>query len=323
MMPNRPLRRCAAFVLALALIPQPAALAQSAATRANAPPLSQSLQGPAKEAYESAKLLVANRDSAGALSKFKQAYDISKDPRLLYDMAVCEKNLNHYARMQSLLEEYLRDSGPRLSADEHELVDNALAAIKNLVAKVRLTASEDGAVVVVDGEVVGTTPLVWPVVVDLGKHTLLVKKSGFEPASQAIDVSGGSESTLAVTLRPPSHVARVAVTSDDEATVIVDGAVVGQGRFEGRLAPGGHEVRVTESGKKPYETTVNLHDGELRTMQVTLESESHGSIWPWLIGAAVVAGGAVVGGYFLLQPPEETAPQAGSIGSLQFQERRR
>jgi hypothetical protein len=220
--------------------------------------------------------------------------------------------------MQGLLEEYLRDSGPRLSADERAMVDGALAATKKLVATVTLTANEDGATVLVDGEPVGSTPLVWPVVVDLGNHVLVVKKAGFDPVTQSIDVAGGSESTIVVTLHPPSHVARVVVRSDDAATVIVDGAVVAQGHFEGRLAPGGHEVRVTESGKRPYETKVELREGELRTMQVTLESESSHAVWPWVVGAAVVVGGAVVGGYFLLRPPDESAPQAGTLGSVQF-----
>jgi hypothetical protein len=114
------------------------------------------------------------------------------------------------------------------------------------------------------------------------------------------------------------------VTSDEEATVIVDSAVVGQGRFEGRLAPGAHEVRVTESGKTPYQSKVELRDGEMRTMQVTLESERQGPIWPWVVGGAVVAAGAAVGGYFVFRPQDRTEPvPPGTLGSVQFQAWRR
>jgi hypothetical protein len=82
-------------------------------------------------------------------------------------------------------------------------------------------------------------------------------------------------------------------------------------------------VRVTESGKRPYEAKVSLREAELRTIQVTLEAEPSVAVWPWIVGAAVVAGGAVVGGYFLLRPPDPSPPQAGTLGSLQFQGWRR
>ena len=54
-----------------------------------AKPLSQSLTGDARAEYESAKLLFEDGDPAGALTKFKRAYEISKDARLLWNVAVC------------------------------------------------------------------------------------------------------------------------------------------------------------------------------------------------------------------------------------------
>ena len=108
------------------------------------------------------------------------------------------------------------------------------------------------------------------------------------------------------------------------ATVIVDNAVVGKGHFEGQFVPGAHEVRVTESGKAPYQANVELPDGEMRTMQVTLENEGHGAICAWVAGGAGVVAGAAGGGYFLLKPQDQTVPvPSGTLGSRHFQAWRR
>jgi hypothetical protein len=54
-------------------------------------PLSQVLQGAAKNAYDVASLLYKQGDFAGAEAKYSQAYDLSKDPRLVFNMAACER----------------------------------------------------------------------------------------------------------------------------------------------------------------------------------------------------------------------------------------
>jgi PEGA domain-containing protein len=315
-----PLRRSQSWtgaLLALALIAPPAA-AQSVSTRSSSStPLSEALHGPARDAYESGKLLATNRDYTGALTKFQQAYSLSSEPRLLYDMAICEKELRHYARMQALLQKYAHEGGSRISSDNRALVDQALAAIVPLVATITLAVSEPGAVVSIDGEPVGTTPLTTPLAVDLGKHTLVVKKAGFQSVEQTIDTPGGGSSSLAISLEPQRRFGRLAVRADDDATVLVDDKVAGKGHFEGSLLPGSHEVRVTESGKSPYVQEIQLRDGETRTMQVTLESsEHHSAPWLWIVGGAAVAAGGVVGGYFLFRPSDQTAPApTGKLGT--------
>jgi hypothetical protein len=307
----------------------PAAVAQTASPPSPLSPaqpgapeksLGESLQGAASEAYVSAKMLLNNKDYRGALAKFREAYDISKDPRLLYDMAICERNLRAYARMESLLEQYEREAASSISPQDKALCDDALAAIKSLVGSVSVVVSEDGAAVTLDGESVGTTPLVEPLVIDLGKHTVAVTKPGFETMERVVDVVGGSRVALSLALLPQVHEAHLLVTSDSDATVSIDGRVEGKARFEGALAPGVHEVRVSEAGWLPYTAQVELRDGETRTMQVTLEREHRGTILPWLIGGAAVAAGAIVGGYFLFKSSDTSSALApGKFGTVTFQ----
>jgi hypothetical protein len=81
---------------------------------------------------------------------------------------------------------------------------------------------------------------------------------------------------------------------------------------------------VTESGKIPYKVEIDLKDGEMRSVNVTLNNEKHGALWGWIVGgAAVLAAGAGVGGYFLFktQPPAAAPPD--QLGSAQLSALRR
>ncbi len=306
-----------ALVVAIAL-GTPPALGQRAVSGTATTPLSQSLSGPAKDAYMAAQRLIGIGDFAEAYGEYEQAYALSKDPRLLFDMAVCARSLKQYARMQALLTRYQREGRGTISAEDQADVANALAAIRGLVGTVKVVATEEGATVAIDRGVVGTTPLADPLVIDLGSHTVTVTKPGFAPAERTLEIAGGNETVLTLTLTAQQHPARLVVSSDEGATVVLDGQVVGKSGFDGQIAGGVHEVRLTEPGKLAYRTQLDLHDGETRTMAVTLENEPHGAaLWPWIAGGAAVIAGAAVGGYFLFKPSEAVTPvPPGKFGAV-------
>jgi hypothetical protein len=267
----------------------------------------ESLHGPAKEAYVSAEVLFKAGDYAGAVIKYESAYGLSKDPRLLFDMALAEKSLHAYARMKQLLEQYEREAGPSITQDDKAAVDRALAAIRNLVGSVSISVDVAGASVAVDGQLVGTTPLAGPLVLDLGKHTLAVQKPGFETATRALEITGGSAAPVTVALAAVVQAGQLVVSAEPEATIIVDSTAPVKERFDERLPVGTHQVTVTAPGKKPYTAEVDLRDRETRTLQVTLVEESRLAVWPWIAGgAAVVAGGAVAAYFLLQQSPQQT-----------------
>jgi hypothetical protein len=277
------------------------------------PPLSESLPGAAKEAYEAAIALVNIGDFTHAIMKYWQAYDLSKDPRLLFDIAVSYRDLRAYAKMQSMLLRFEKEATGGISAEQKAEVDAALAAIHSLVGTVLVTVSEAGADVSVDAEPVGTTPLSAPLALDLGKHTLRVNKNSFEPAERTIEIAGGNELSLAITLVRQVRPALLRVAADPAATIVIDKTALAHGTFDGPLAPGAHELQVTEPGKKSYEARIVLGNGEVRTLEVTLEPEPHTVLWPWIAGGAAVLVGGGIAGYFLLhQDARASGPQGFS-----------
>ncbi len=306
----------ASFVGLLSALPSPAVAAAPA-------PLSQSLTGEAKAAYDSGRLSFEDGDSPGALAKFSHAYDVSHDPRLLWNMATCEKELRHYARAATLIGRYLNEGGNRISAEQRQSALDTQSALRAFYVSLTLSGLPEGATVFVDDTQVGRAPLSEPLLVDLGERSVRVEQPGFEPNETKLEVAGGGELEVTVTLKrstvqsvQPPRLSIVSAGAQD--IVAIDGKVVGSQRWEGALSIGEHSVRVTAPHKKPYESHVQLLAGSTRSLQVTLEDESHGStLWYWVAGGAVLAAGAVVGGYFLLKPDDPSHP-TGKLGTVQL-----
>jgi hypothetical protein len=251
---------------------QPARPGQTAPPPPGAPrPLSQSLTGEAKAAYDAAKLLLGDGDFAGASIKFRAAFDQSGDARLLWNIAACEKSQRHYARTMKLVREYL-DTGKDLLTDTDRREGRALLdAIASFTVRLTVVVTEPGAEVFVDDERVGTSPLESPVTVDIGQRRITVKKAGFRDVTQQVPVGGSTAARVEITLQPDVHDGRLTVTSQPDARISIDGKVVGNGKFEGKLKSGGHTLRVEADGMRPYQSEVVLADDENRSVDVPLE----------------------------------------------------
>jgi len=304
------------FVLSLAgfLLALPAA-----AGGALPAPLAETLHGEAKAAYDSGRLLFEDGDSSGALAKFSHAYDLSHDPRLLWNMATCEKELRHYARASTLVARYLKEGDSGISPEQRRSALDTQNALRAFYVKVELKGAPAGATVLVDGSRAGQVPLGEPLLLDLGTRTLRVEQPGFEPSESTLEVAGGGELEVTVTLKRSAVVgpapARLSVESSGATDIVaLDGKVMGSQHWEGPVTIGEHTVRVTGAHKKPYESRVQLLPGSTRSLQITLEDEAHRSnLWFWVAGGAAVAAGAVVGGYFLFK--EGSHPE-GKLATL-------
>ena len=292
----------------------PSAPAAPATTPPAPPSLADTLSPSARASYDAARLLYGDADYGGALLKFQQAYDEAKDARLLWNMASCEEKLRHYSKASTLIKRYLAEAKDLPAQDKveaYELTQTLAAFTASLV----VTADQPGVEITIDGEATGTTPLSAPVVVDQGTRRIVAKKAGYEDLTEDHTVAGGVPVTVTLKMVKVVHEGRVTVvTTGEHDTIAIDGAVVGQHRFEGPVQSGGHELLVTGVGMKPYRSELTITDGDKRTLSVTLESDSKGVPW-WLIGTlvgAAVIGGGAVGGYFIFKPSQGQAP----VGTL-------
>jgi hypothetical protein len=289
------------------------------------PSLAESLTGPAKLDYDAAHLLYENGDYAGALIKYRSAYDQAKDPRLLWSAAACEKNLRHYQKAASFVKRYMREEGDKLSDSARDDAQAFLQAVAPFITQLALTVNEAGANVYVDDEMVGLTPVAEPIGVDIGAHKLRVAKAGFVEHTEDLTVSGSGDMAKTIALTPEVHEGRLVVHAGAGESIIVDARVLGVGQWEGALPSGSHLLRVTAQHKRPYQSELAILDHQTNLVQVTLEDEPSAiPPWVWIGGGAVlVAGAAVVGGYFVFRPSNTVGPPPviGTVpdGTVQLQ----
>jgi hypothetical protein len=251
--------------------PLPAGSASASAQPPAGPvPLAQSLSGQAKADYDAARLLYADGDFAGALVKFSSAYDQSHDPRLLWNMGACEKNLRHYAKVLTLVRRYQAEGGALLTEQDHQEARTLASTVEAFTAQLKLTVNEPGASVFIDDESIGVTPLPAPVIVDIGTRRLKVEKAGFVTYQQQVSIGGSREVPLDVQLAKQVHEGKLTVKTEPGASITIDGKPVGSGSWSGSLGSGGHALAVKAPGTLPYQSEVVIQDGETRVVDVAL-----------------------------------------------------
>lgn len=278
-------------------------------------PLSESLTGQAATDYRAARILFDDGDYTGAAIKFDRAYEESHDPRLLWNVAACEKNLRHYAKVSVLLDRYLAEAGTTMPPDHHAEVDEVVKTVQLLISTVVVRTSEPGVLVYVDEEPVGSTPLPGAITLDLGRRTFRFTKPGFKEQQLTRDVAGGSQLDLDVSLERVDDSGQLRVIASVGQTIRIDGQVVGDGQWSGSLPAGDHTLRVTAAGMRTYDKNVTVVAGDTRTQYVTLDREPTAGVpaWVWVGGSVIVAGGLATAGYFLFRGPREIAAEQGSL----------
>jgi hypothetical protein len=315
------------FVMALSALGLTAQLAAAqssparpaASAHAVPPPaagsLAETLSGSAKEDYDAGRVLFEDQDYAGALVKFQRAFEAAPDPRLLWNMAACEKSSRHYANALALLERYRREGDTRMSQGQRAELVTLIDTLRTLISRVHLVVDEPGASVFVDDRLAGTTPLPDTLFVDLGTRRIRVAKAGFQDQVIAQEFAGGSELTLYMTLPAAPHDARITIASDAPSVIRIDGNVVGHGRWEGAVPAGEHTLRVSATGMVPYEKEFVVQAAQPRTLYIRLDKDDRGGLptWAWMGLGVLAAGGLATGAYFLLRPSNEPDYTVGTL----------
>jgi hypothetical protein len=311
--------------LCSALITLPSMLASAEAPRGRsaassskpAPSLAETLQGEAAADYQAARVLFDDGDYAGASLKFEHALRESGDARLLWNIAVCQKNLRHYATVLRLVERYSNEMGADMTPEHRAEVEDVLNTVRTLVSNVRISVDQPEVAVYVDGEQSGTTPLMEPLLIDLGRHSITLKKSGFEDHVISQEFAGGSYSVFEVGLRREDTSGKLRVIAGTGASIRIDGNIMGQGEWQGSLSAGTHALRVSAEGMREYSKDVAVSAGHEQTIYVTLEAAESGvPAWVWVGAGVVVASGLATGGYFLFRAPEKVPGLEGSLDSV-------
>lgn len=296
---------------------QPVAAAPAPAAAPEKPPLAQSLTGMALAEYSAGVALFKDGDNAGAMARFEEAYKLSRDHRLLWNVALCQRNLRRYVALLDTMRRLEQDAGEQLSAEERQDIADLRKTAAAFVSEIEIAANEPGATVLVDGAAVGTTPLAKPVAVDLGERKVEVRKAGFQAFTRTLRIEGGGRIGVAALLAREVRRGRLSVVAGGNDLITLDGRVVGRGRWEGAVPSGPHALTVSAPKMEAHRSEVLVRDGEARRVEVSLNKKADPNasrVWIWIAGGAALAAGAAITGALLFEPGRPA--DVGTLGSV-------
>jgi len=140
-----------------------------------------------------------------------------------------------------------------------------------LWAPVTVDSMPAGAVVRIDGDEVGQTPLTTDVLE--GGHGLDLHLAGFKPHRTRLNVLANQPYSLPVVMLQPVDGWLVLTSEPTGATVSIDDDYRGQTPLEIELAPGvDHRISVSKSGYDSASDTLRLDSGRSREIHVSLDA---------------------------------------------------
>lgn len=188
-------------------------------------------------------------DKAGV--KFQEAYDASKNPKVLFNVGVCERNQQHFAKAIAKFKQELAEGAGKLSAAEKAEVQTTIDALQRYVSTIEVVGAETDAIVYIDDEKAGQTPL-GPIPTDTGKpHIVRVEKEGFVPFEKRdVQVTSTNPAKVQVELEPRVKKTEVEITVSGAqgASVFIDQVDRGPAPFKGLVEAGPHTFEARQAG---------------------------------------------------------------------------
>jgi PEGA domain len=278
--------------------------------------ISASLSGEARTAYRLGVVLFDDGDWSGARDQFARAHLLSKNPRLLWNLAVCEKNLRRYTKALAFVDAYLTDPNVRIPNRERVDISSFRDTVEKLTRWITISLDELQALIYLDGELVEAKEIQRGTRVDVGDREIVVHKAGFIEFKSIVSsatvlplriVLVRDEGTLIVKAKP------------EQAEISINGKLTGRGKFEGKQPSGPISLKVIAPGMRVYKDEILITRGSTRTVDVTLETSSSRRLWAWVGAGAILLGAAAITTYFVSNPTIERPPiQEGSWATVRL-----
>ncbi|MEO8181948.1 MAG: PEGA domain-containing protein [Deltaproteobacteria bacterium] len=261
------------LVLALLLV-------VSLGREAHAKPIRDELPREAREQWDAARELHDAGDFKSALVYFNRAYEMSNNPRTLFNIGVCWKDLTKYSEAIKTWEKQLTFR-KKLPKDDIQKAQTAIVALKQFVSTIEVKADEAGAQLMVDGIEVGVTPFLEPIRIDVGRRQLRLLKDGFEAAEKSVDVTRGKVASVQFDLQHVNKTGTVSVTVDGpkSATVYMDGRELGEAPYNGPVSAGPHTFEARATGYATVQQSAEVVYGDSLSVTLSLaEAKTDGKL---------------------------------------------
>jgi tetratricopeptide (TPR) repeat protein len=143
-------------------------------------------------------------DYRAALIAFKRAHETAPHFSVLYNLGQASAELKDYVSALDSFERYLKEGADDVPSERRTQVEAEIAKLRGYVASISLAVNVEGAEVLVDDVLVGKTPLGRALVVGAGRRKIAISKAGYDSVQRFVDVAGGDETDLELTLSKPT-----------------------------------------------------------------------------------------------------------------------
>lgn len=163
----------------------------------------------ARSHYEQGIKLYDAKDYDAARAEFERAYAIAPTYRILYNIALVQRRKSDYVGALQNFELYLSEGASSIPDVRKKQVDQEIAELRELVAKVTVTTNVPDAEILVDDVVVGKAPLKGPILVNPGRRKIGAALKGRIPAAKVIEVVGKDSAAVTLELQQSRQVIMV------------------------------------------------------------------------------------------------------------------
>lgn len=241
-----------------------------------------------------------------AIAKFSEAHTLSRDPELLYSIAISHQQLRNWEQCVEVMTAYMADvpPGPDPKLDRARTTRDLCEARIERDQELVVESQPPGARVFVDNRNTGArgqTPFRIPL--RPGKHRVWVELDGYQPHMEDIEVQKSTPYRLSVTLAPQQDLGWIFVdASVKDARVFIDGRSVGLTPLAApqELPIGTHQVVVERDGYSRFNRSANVERGQVTRVDAWLVQTESPTTWrtttgvvSLVIGAAAIGGGVV------------------------------
>lgn len=184
-----------------------------------------------------------------ALLEFQRAYELTPHYSVLYNIGQAYIGLGKPVPAIDALKRYLAEGGAQIGIDRRRAVEAEIVKQFAQTGSVAVEVNLPGASILVDGELVGRSPLAEPVRVPLGEHRISARLESGEESEQRVTIA--SEQSLSVKLElrateAPSATNAIvfADCARPQVRISMDGVELGASPLRApiQLAPGAHRV---------------------------------------------------------------------------------
>jgi hypothetical protein len=250
-------------------------------------------KGDAARLKAAADTLMDEHKYADAYNLYVQAYDLSKDPALLYNQGRVLEALGEYPQALDKLEQFERDAPEKLRARAPGLRD-LLVDLRSRITTVVVKTNVKNAQLQIRQKTIEATGNERTVRTRSGPAAIDVTAEGYEPFHRDIDLEGGKTVTVAADLIAKKRDALLLIRTRPVADISLDGKQMGPSPLEVRVEGGSHEVVARASGYIDDKVQLNVALGDKRSLDLELK-KTPGLLsrwWFWTAVGVVVVGGA-------------------------------